>query len=128
MRFKQPVGQPQEIDQDQQPSDARISNPYNEPVKRHDEDDESRKLLQDVPETPDTQTRQTQGGEAADEDLELEKEPAHINTDKLADETKIEKLQRILCYFMIVFGVTGGLMSLLATSTTILEEIEADLD
>lgn len=57
------------------------------------------------------------------EEEDVDKEPAHINTDKLADETKIEKLQRILCYMMITFGAIGGFFSFLVTSTTILKDL-----
>lgn len=58
------------------------------------------------------------------EDMErVETEPAHISTDKLADETKIEKFQRFICYVMIIFGSVGGLLSFLVSSTTIFQEI-----
>ena len=53
----------------------------------------------------------------------VETEPAHISTDKLADETKIEKFQRFICYVMIIFGSVGGLLSFLVSSTTIFQEI-----
>ena len=59
--------------------------------------------------------------ELSDEDLE--KEPAHVHTDKLADETKIERLQRYVCYLMITYGFVGGFISFLLTSTTILQDI-----
>jgi len=59
-----------------------------------------------------------------EDDIELEeKEPAHINTDKLADETRIEKLQKYLCYTMITFGSIGGFFSFLVSSTTILKDL-----
>ena len=57
---------------------------------------------------------------------ELDKEPAHIHTEKLADETKIERMQRYLCYFMITFGTVGGLLSFVYTSTTIVDDFTAD--
>ena len=59
--------------------------------------------------------------ELSDEDLD--KEPAHIHIDKLAEETKIERLQRYVCYLMITYGFVGGFISFLLTCTTILQDI-----
>ena len=69
-------------------------------------DEDKEKLLEDIAVTEE----------------DLDREPAHINTEKLADETYIERLQRILCYVMIIFGFSGGVMSFLFTSTTILND------
>ena len=55
-------------------------------------------------------------------DEDLEKEVAHINTDKLADETFTERLLRYVCYVMITFGFIGGLISFLFTFTTIFDD------
>ena len=55
-------------------------------------------------------------------DEDLEKEPAHINTDVLADETFTERLLRYVCYVMITFGFLGGLISFLFTFTTIFDD------
>lgn len=65
-------------------------------------DDERQKLLQKLPNDG------------------LEEEPYKINTDKLADETRIETLQRIFCYIMIAYGLGGGLFSFVITSTEII--------
>ena len=53
---------------------------------------------------------------------DIEKEVAHINTDKLADETFTERLLRFVCYVMIAFGFFGGLISFLFTFTTIFDD------
>ena len=53
---------------------------------------------------------------------DIEKEVAHINTDKLADETFTERLLRFVCYVMIAFGFLGGLISFLFTFTTIFDD------
>ena len=56
-------------------------------------------------------------------DQDIEKEVAHINTEKLADETFIERLLRFVCYVMITFGFFGGIISFLFTFTHIFDTI-----
>ena len=89
----------------QMPASTTEVDNNNEDQEARNQDEDKEKLLEDI---------------ITEEDIE--KEPAHVSTDKLAEETYIERLQRYLCYIMIIFGFSGGIMSFLFTSTTILND------
>ena len=57
------------------------------------------------------------------EDEDLEREPAHITVAGLADETATETALRLICYAVLVYGMIGGFVSFLVTSTRIFEDM-----